>query len=57
MHFAVNQQLAVAMLQPECNHNNEASQGKPLIRQEAGSSISQHRLVLSKGPGREDLLL
>lgn len=34
MHFASNQQLAVAMLRPECNHTNEASQGKALIRRD-----------------------
>lgn len=32
MHFASNQQLAVATLQPECNHNNGASRGKAFFR-------------------------
>lgn len=32
MLFASNQQLAVATLQPECNHNNGAYRGKAFIR-------------------------
>jgi len=54
MHFASNQQLAVATLRLEGNHSNEASQGKALIRR---CSISQPHPLPPQLPDRSLPLL